>query len=187
MWLIFSAGKMNPLQILIQKINEAGLWEREIILKRGEILKSQGTVDTRVFYIQEGSLRAYLMDGHGEHTIRLGYRGNILAALDSFFSGKPSPMILQALRSSRLSVLGKTAFTQFIENDEENRALWQIILEALIVQQLERETDLLTASPAERYQRVLQRSPQLFQEIPHRFIAAYLRMTPETLSRLKKS
>jgi CRP-like cAMP-binding protein len=178
---------MNPLQLLIQKITVAGLWEREILLKRGEILKSRGTVDTRIFYVHEGSLRAYLWDGQGEHTIRFGYPGNMMAALDSFFSGQPSPMIIQALRSTKLSIMGKTAFMQFIQNDEENRVLWQIILETLIVQQLERETDLLTASPAERYQRVLQRSPQLFQEIPHRFIAAYLRMTPETLSRLKKS
>jgi CRP-like cAMP-binding protein len=60
-------------------------------------------------------------------------------------------------------------------------------MEQLIYQQLEREKDLLTSSPTERYAKVKQRSPQLFQEIPHKYIASYLRMTPETLSRLKKS
>jgi len=63
---------------------------------------------------------------------------------------------------------------------------WQRILEQLIYQQFEREIDLLTASPVERYKRVLARSPQLFQEIPGKYIASYLRMTPETLSRIKK-
>jgi len=55
------------------------------------------------------------------------------------------------------------------------------------LQQMERERDLLTSSPMERYLRVKDRSPQLFQEIPNKYIASYLRMTPETLSRLKKS
>ena len=60
-------------------------------------------------------------------------------------------------------------------------------MEQLILQQLEREKDILTSSPIERYKRVLKRSPQLFQEIPNKYIADYLRMTPETLSRIKKS
>jgi len=60
-------------------------------------------------------------------------------------------------------------------------------LEQLTLQQLEREKDILTSSPLERYKRVLKRSPQLFQEIPNKYIADYLRMTPETLSRIKKS
>ena len=64
---------------------------------------------------------------------------------------------------------------------------WVNILQTLSLQQLDREIDLLTTSPKARYERVLERSPRLFQEIPHRYIANYLRMTPETLSRLKKS
>ncbi len=57
----------------------------------------------------------------------------------------------------------------------------------LIYEQLEREKDILIHSPRKRYERVLKRSPQLFQEIPHKYIASYLRMSPETLSRIKKS
>ena len=52
---------------------------------------------------------------------------------------------------------------------------------------MERELDLLTSSPHERIQRVLKRSPQVFQEIPAKYIASYLRMTPETLSRILNS
>ena len=65
--------------------------------------------------------------------------------------------------------------------------LWIAILENLVQQQMDREKDLLIDSPLERYNRVLKRSPKLFQEIPHKYIANYLRMSPETLSRLKKS
>jgi hypothetical protein len=57
----------------------------------------------------------------------------------------------------------------------------------MIIGQLEREVDLLTNDPAERYRRVLNRSPRLFQEVPAKYIANYLRMTPETMSRIKKT
>lgn len=81
-------------------------------------------------------------------------------------------------------MVNKVQFDKFLEN-ETNRKLWIKILENLVLQQMEREIDILTNSPRERYERVLKRSPHLFQEIPNRHIANYLRMSAETLSRLK--
>jgi len=69
---------------------------------------------------------------------------------------------------------------------DANRELWIKILQDLVVQQMQREIDILTNSPRERYERVFRRSPQLFKEVPNRHIANYLRMSPETFSRLKK-
>lgn len=177
----------NPLERLKEKINLSGLWQDALVLNRNEYLKHPDTTDTRVFLVNSGSFRIFINDEKDEHTIRFAYPGNVFTTLDSFFTGRPSPMAIQALRRSEVAVMPKSAFTAFVESDEENMKCWQQILQGLIVQQLEREVDLLTASPAERYLRVLHRSPQLFQEIPNRFIASYLRMTPETLSRLKKS
>ena len=50
-----------------------------------------------------------------------------------------------------------------------------------------REVELHLASNAERYERLLKRSPKLLQLIPQRYVASYLKMEPETLSRLKKA
>lgn len=86
-----------------------------------------------------------------------------------------------------MKVLEKKPYMEFIKQSPERFQSWLQILEQLVYQQLERERDLLTSSPAVRFKRVLDRSPLLFQEVPNKYIAAYLRMTPETLSRLKKS
>ena len=83
--------------------------------------------------------------------------------------------------------ISKNKFVEFINENEKNKRIWISILERLILQQLEREIDLLTTSPKERYNRILKRSPSLFQKISNKQIANYLRMTPETLSRLKKA
>lgn len=55
------------------------------------------------------------------------------------------------------------------------------MLEGFVCGLLEREIDLLEPDPAQRYQMVLARSPQLFQHVPLRYIASYLRMSSETL------
>lgn len=162
------------------------LSQREIAIERNGFLKTKGSIDTNVYYIVEGSLRIFILDKNNEQTIRFGYKDNLIVSLDSFFSGKPSDIYIQAIKKTCVKVITKPQIDSFLEI-EYNKNLWVKILENLVVQQMEREIDILTNSPKERYERVLKRSPQLFQEIPHKHIANYLRMSAETLSRLKKS
>lgn len=163
------------------------LWQKDVCLKRNEFLKVKGSTDLQLYFVVSGSLRVFIEDEFEEHTIRFGYKNSFIAALDSFISEKPSDFYIQAIKKSELKVVHKSAFMRFIESDPQNLSLWHRILAQLIFQQMEREIDILTHSPVERYKRVLERSPQLFQEVPHKYIASYLRMSPETLSRIKKS
>ena len=178
---------MNPVELLLKKINSADLWERNTSLNRNEFLKVQGSIDTNLYFVITGAFRVFITEEYEEHTIRFGYKDNIIGALDSFITDQPSDLHIQALKKSEVKSITKSVFMDFINADDENVRIWQSILEGLVYQQMERERDILTSSPLERYKRVLKRSPQLFQEIPNKYIASYLRMTPETLSRLKKS
>jgi CRP-like cAMP-binding protein len=162
------------------------LSDRDITIHRNEFLTVKGNVDTNLYFIESGSLRIFVIDEDEERTIRFGYQHNIIVALDSILSGKPTTLYIQAIKKSVVKVVPKSIIDQFLL-EEKNRVLWTKTLENLVLQQLEREIDILTNSPKERYERVLKRSPQLFQEIPHRHIANYLRMSAETLSRLKKA
>jgi CRP-like cAMP-binding protein len=163
----------------------AALGTRSVVVERNEYIKVGGSVDRNIYYIESGSVRAFVVDDVVEQNIRFGYAGNLIVALDSFITAKPSPLFIQAIKRSTVRVITKSDFDLFLK-EPENQTRWVSILEELVKQQLEREIDILTTSPKERYLRVLQRSPQLFQEIPSLHIANYLRMSPETLSRLKK-
>lgn len=178
---------MNHIAHFIQQIDDQNLWDNQLFLKRNEFLKSKGSIDTNLYFIVSGTFRIFVDEDVEEHIIRFGYKNNFIAALDSFISEKPSDLCIQALKKTELKVIQKKTFMQFVESSAENTKVWLLMLGELIFQQLERERDILTSSPTLRYKRVLARSPQLFQEIPNKFIASYLRMTPETLSRIKKS
>lgn len=157
---------------------------KTITVARNDFVKAEGNIDTNVYHIEEGSVRIYVLDGEEEQIIRFGYKGNLIVCLDSYLTGMPSDFTIQAIKKTTIKVITKAQIEIFL-NHPSNTRLWSSLLENLILQQLEREIDILTSSPLARYRRVLKRSPQLFQEIPHRYIANYLRMSPETLSRLK--
>lgn len=174
----------SPIDELRAYLEQHKLHRKTIGLKRGEHLHLAGDCDTNVYQILSGSLRSYtLIDGE-EQTIRFGYAGDFFAAIDSYISDGPSILSTQALRKCRLRLIPKPIFQDRLENDRSLAGTWQHIMSWMILGQLEREIDLLTNDPAERYRRILQRSPRLFQEVPAKYIANYLRMTPETLSRI---
>jgi CRP-like cAMP-binding protein len=178
---------VNVIQDLKDKITESNVWSQELTIKRNEFLLQAGKVEKYLYFIEEGTLRVFTTREGEEQVIRFGYPGSIISGLDSFLSGRPSIFNLQAIKKCRLKAIHVQSFNDLINSTPENTKLYLVILKQFVLQQIEREEDLLTSSPEDRYQRVLKRSPRLFQEIPSKYIASYLRMTPETLSRLKKS
>lgn len=178
---------MDIIKELVTTISEASLWGDPMCLERNEYLISEGNIETALYFINSGSLRIFMLDENEEHTIRFGYKDSIITALDSFVKGGKTSFYIQALKKTSYKSISKTDFNALMNKNSRNKDLWKKLLEAFVIQQMERETDLLTSSPEARYHRVLKRSPQVFQEIPHKYIASYLRMSPETLSRLKKS
>lgn len=157
------------------------------IFSKGDMVLTEGQVEQNLYFVETGAIRVFLLTEFEEQTIRFGYKGSIINSLSSFLTGKPSEFYIEAMRKSTLRVISKENFLKIVYEDRESLEQYILLLEQSITQQIDREIDLLTVSPNERLKRVLQRSPNLFQEIPLKYIASYLRMTPETLSRIRNS
>lgn len=168
-------------------LTEHGLYERTITLKRGDFVHRAGQYDPRLYYVAAGTLRTYIELEGRDQTMRFGYPGDFVVALDSGISGGPTRFTTQALKKAELRVVSGEAYREQIRRDPEFGDLWRTISHWMVLGGVERETDLLVQDPALRYRRVLERSPQLFQEIPAKYIADYLRMSPETLSRIRSA
>lgn len=153
-------------------------FEKKITLRRGEYLFCAGDTVTDLYYIQCGCVQLYILDKNEVRIIRFGYKGSYICALDSLITQLPTVYYLQAIRHTKILIPPKEK-RALLFHDHEG-------IKELLLQFQEREIDLLTETPFDRYKRVLKRSPLLFQEVPQKYIATYLRMTPETLSRLKK-
>lgn len=174
---------------LLEQLNNilAPFWEQEIEVKRNDFIAVPGDFNTHMYFVVSGSLRVFIEDEVEEHTIRFGYQNSFITALDSFLKDVPTTFYIQAIKKCKLKVISKENYLKCINSSKENQAIWQQLLQEFVYQQIERENDLIIYSPQKRFERVFNRSPHLFQEIPQKYIASYLRMTPETLSRILKS
>lgn len=163
------------------------LFTKKIVVKRNEFLKTQHTIDSKIYYIESGSVKISIFKENEEQIIRFGYDENLIVSLDSFITESASDFVIQAIKKTEVWVAEKVDFMDFVYSSHENTLFYIKLLEDLVLQQLEREKDLLLDSPKERFERIFNRTPTLFQVIPNKYIANYLRMSPETFSRLKKS
>lgn len=163
------------------------LWTIQKKLNRHELLYPKGKAENNIYFIENGSLKICYDLEEQEIIVGFGYQNTFIFDLPSFFTGQPSAFHIEAIKSSNLLGISKKAFYELLDSNLTIAKYWRQRTELILLDLVEREIDILTNSPEERFKRLQSRHPALFQNIPHKYIAAYLRMTPETLSRLKKS
>jgi len=161
-------------------------WHQRLRLRRGDFLVQPGQIEQRLCLVQQGLLRLYFPTAPGEETcVGFGHAGSLLCAFPSFVTGQPSDYGIQALRQTELRAIPRTDFLAFVARSPALGHFWRTALERALVGRMEHEIDLLLPDPAQRLARLRQRSPHIFQLVPRKYLASYLRMTPETLSRLR--
>ncbi|MDN5204922.1 Crp/Fnr family transcriptional regulator [Fulvivirgaceae bacterium BMA10] len=157
------------------------------VFKKGSFLLREGEIERNIYLIEKGAVRVFYLSEFEEIIFRLGYDGSIINSLSSFVSNKPSEFYIQTIRQTKVKIISKETLQHILKESQDSLEQYTEFLEYLLIQQIDREIDLLTASPAKRLERVLKRSPDLFQHVPLKYIASYLRMKPETLSRVRNS
>lgn len=162
-------------------------WSEKQQLKRGEYLLRSGQIDRYLYFVEQGSLRVYFPTENGEeYAVAFGYTGNIFNSVPSFLLEKPSEFAIQALKKSRILKISKQQLLALRAESPNIEKCWQYSMEMGLIGLIERESTILIPDPRVRLKKLLKRTPALFQYVPLKHIASYLRMTPETLSRIFK-
>jgi CRP-like cAMP-binding protein len=175
------------------KVDSAGLelllsrWNKKIQLRRNDFLVQKGQVETKLYFVLSGTMRIYFPNKEEEICVGFAYANNMICSYPSFIKDAPSDYYIQALTKSELFAITKEDFYSLFDEFPMIERTWRRMEEDALVGKIEREVELLTFTPEERYHRLIKRSPHIFQLIPKKYIASYLRMTPETLSRIRPS
>ncbi len=162
----------------------AQCWQ-ECAFARGAHVSRIGEVEKHFYIVKSGVQR--LSFPHDGEDICLGfsYDGSWSGEYDSFVSRKPSRIDVLAITDSVLFGIRYDDLQRSFNELPAMARFGRLILEELLVGRTTREIEQLSLSAGQRYQRLVDRSPQLLQLVPQKDIASYLRMKPETFSRLR--
>ena len=152
---------------------------------KGAIILNEGDVCHHIFWIVKGLVRQFYYKNKKELTEYMATENTVCMSIESLFKETPSHQILQALEPTVLYALPMHELETVSMKSVNIQMLYRKILEESLIISQQRADMLRFESAQDRYQKLVKTSPQLVLRAPLVYIASYLQMTPETLSRVR--
>ena len=152
---------------------------------KGEIILKEGDVCEHIYYVERGLTRQFYFKNGKELTEHIGVEHTIVMCIESLFKEKPTYLQLEALEPTLVYAMPKHRLEEVALHNVNIQILYRKILEeSLIISQV--HADMLRFETAQdRYLKLCKQSPQVVLRAPLVYVASYLQMTPETLSRVR--
>ena len=152
---------------------------------KGEMILAEGEVCRGISYIEKGLVRQFYNKNGKEVTEHLGVDHTIFMCIESLFTEEPSRLQVEALEATLVYILPKSKLEAAAIRNVNIQMLYRKILEESLIQS-QVHADLMRFETApNKYKRLCELSPQVVLRAPLTYIASYLQMTPETLSRIR--
>lgn len=154
---------------------------------KGEVILREGEVCRNIYYVERGLIRQFYFKNGKQITEHLGGDRTIFMCIESLFHEEPTHLQVEALEASYIYALPKHRLEQVALHNVNIQILFRKILEeSLVISQV--MADLVRFETAqERYRKFCKLAPQIVLRAPLVYVASFLQMTPETLSRVRSS
>jgi CRP-like cAMP-binding protein len=157
-------------------------------IRRGQFLLHAGEVCRYVAFVEKGCLRQYSIDRNGEeHVVQFAIEDWWISDMYSTLTGTPATYNIDALEDSELLLFDRSRLDEFTEKLPKFDRFFRILLEGAFIAKERRIASSLSMSAEQRYLNMLDTYPKIVQRVPLTQIASYLGITPQSLSRIRKT
>lgn len=156
-----------------------------ITVKKNTALQPIGHTCKTIYFINKGIARIYYFKDGIDITESFAFENNIIARVESLFTGKPSRKAIQILEDSEVIAINATLLFKLYDNYPEIERLFRLIFEAAYVGTVDRIEGIQFHSAEERYNALIKEAPDVLKRVPLKYIASYLGITQVSLSRIR--
>ena len=155
-------------------------------LKKGEFLSQAGEICSHVSFINRGSFRVFIEVNDQEINKHFFFEHEFATDYCSFLTRSPGLLNIKALEDVELMELNYEKVQGLYEEFPVWQKFGRLIAESLYIQVAKRTQELLLRTPEEMYLKLIEEQSPIIARIPQHYIASYLGIQPETLSRIRK-
>ncbi len=138
-------------------------------------------------FIVSGFMRKFYIDDNGnEITVEINREPRFMSSYTSLIDRTPATESLQSITECKILRIKREDMDYVFENSSSIKQYTSQLFQKIIEEKSEKILELTTLSGEERYIKLLKESPKLIQNVPLQYIASFLGMKPESLSRIRK-
>ncbi|PKQ61919.1 cyclic nucleotide-binding protein [Labilibaculum manganireducens] len=154
--------------------------------EKNEIIFTEGKIANEIYFVTKGCVRLfYNVDGK-DRTAFFYTDGQFICAGESYTYNVPARENYQAIEKTEIYVFDKANIKKLLEVSSKFELIARIATENELIVCQRIIASFVTKSAEERYIELLETNGELFQRVPQQYIASFLGVSPETLSRIKK-
>lgn len=156
------------------------------VIKKDEHLLEEGQVCRHLFFIEKGLVRYYLFNNGEEQTNYFNKEGEWVCDYPSFLLKAPSTVNIQALEDTIAWIISHDNLQTFYQEVRHGERFGRLGIEQVFINVIRQVTSLYTDKPGVRYQKFMQAYFDITQRIPQYYVASYVGVKPQSLSRIRK-
>jgi len=153
---------------------------------RKSIVLEVGKVEHYIYFIKQGIIRYFVPKETNDLTFGFSFENDIGSAYDSFINQLPSIYQIETLTDTVVWRINYSDLMDFYNTTQIGNQIGRVIGEELYTKAIKRELSLLSETAEQRYENLFHERPELIQQIPLKYIASYIGITPQALSRIRK-
>lgn len=156
-------------------------------LRKKQYLLQEGDPCKYTAFVNKGILRSYTIDEKGsEHVIQFALEDWWIADIYSFLTGESSACNIDALEDAELLLITKPAQDEMVLQIPKMERYLRLLMQNNLIAMQRRLISSLNYTAEDKYLQLLAACPSIIQRVPQHYIASYLGITPETLSRIRR-
>jgi CRP-like cAMP-binding protein len=161
-------------------------WQQWQVPKDHFLVREQEVCDY-IFFIKKGVARIYYHKNEKEITEWIATDEQFFLSIISFFERSPSRLIIQVLEPSTVMGIHYNDLNRLAGQYHEIETLYRKMLTRSLILSQYRMDSIQFETAAQRYQKLLAQSPEIIKRVPLSYIASFLGITLETLSRIRSA
>ena len=155
-------------------------------VKKKRTILNQGDISQYLIFVINGSLRSFTVDHDGdEHVLQFAFEGHWVSDLSSFITQTPGVMVIEAIEDCEVVLLPHHELNSLLDKIPALEKYFRQLYQQAYVGLQKRVNLRASASAKERYEELIAQHPNIAKRIPLQFIASYLGITAESLSRVR--
>lgn len=159
-------------------------------IKKNEFPIQIGDYENHLYFIEKGILRYWSLcndnDSDKEVTFWFSFPGEFANSYLSLKEMKPSLINIQAITDSIIWKISKLDLVELYRNSLNINKIARVVLEDALTRKVNREIQLLGMSCEEIYANLIAKDKELIKQIPLKYLASYIGVTPQTLSCIRR-